>query len=123
VFDFSQSGIALVKSTRNYNIPEEAQKFEVANYYRGYIDTEGNVVIPIEFEQPWWYYGTKGLIEPFESYGVVSLYKQGYIYYYRYDGTLLGKKPRMAYVSYENESYKVNVAEYWQWVNDGKPAG
>jgi len=123
VFDFSQSGIALVKSTRNYNIPEEAQKFEVANYYRGYIDTEGNVVIPIEFEQPWWYYGTKGLIEPFESYGVVSLYKQGYIYYYRYDGTLLGKKPRMAYVSYENESYKINVAEYWQWVNDGKAVG
>ena len=120
VFDFSQSGIALVKSTRNYNIPEEAQEFEVANYYKGYIDTEGNVVIPIEFEQPWWYYGTKELIEPFESYGVVSLYKQGYIYYYRYDGTLLGKIPRMAYVSYEDESYKINVAEYWQWVNDGK---
>lgn len=123
VFDFSQSGIALVTSTESYSIPKEAEKFECEACYRGYIDTQGNVVIPIEFEQPWWLLGMKGFFEPFESYGIVSLYKQGYIYYYRYDGTLLGKKPRMAYVSYENESYKINVAEYWQWVNDGKAVG
>ena len=99
------------------------EQFEYEDYYRGYIDTQGNVVIPIEFEQPWWLLGMKGFFEPFESYGIVSLYKQGYVYYYRYDGTLLGKTPRMAYVTYENESYKINVAEYWQWVNDGKPVG
>ena len=122
VFDFSQSGIALVKSTKNYTTPKEAELFEYEDYYRGYIDTEGNVVIPIEFEQPWWL-GTKVLLEPFESYGIVSVYKQGYIYYYRYDGTLLGKKARMAYVTYGSENYKINVAEYWQWVNDGKPIG
>ncbi len=122
-YDFSSSGIALVYSTEKHYPPENYPTFLYESYYRGFIDTTGNVVIPLEFEQPFYLYGMKLFFESFESYGIVSLYKQGYTYYYRCDGTLLGKSPRMACVWYEQKNYPINVAEYWQWVNDGKPVG
>ena len=124
VYDFLQSGIAHVSSTEKYYQSEEFCAFEIVEgNYRGFIDTQGNIVIPIEYEQPYWLMGMKGFWESFESYGIVSVYKQGYVYYYRYDGTLLGKKPRMATIRYEGEYYKINVAEYWEWINAGKPVG
>lgn len=121
VYDYLQSGIAHVSSTEKYYLSEETRAFETGDdNYRGFIDTQGNIVIPLEFEHPYWLWGIKGFWESFESYGIVSVYKQGYVYYYRYDGTLLGKKPRMATVEYEGEYYKINVAEYYDSKNNVK---
>ncbi len=91
--------------------------------YCGYINTKGEEIIPLEFYTPY-YVGASGLYPmPRENNGIIEVYKEGYTYYFRYDGTLLGKKPHIKEVGKGDERYNTNLAEYWQWVNDGKPVG
>ncbi len=73
-FPFNESGIALVFS----------DEFDGADRLCGYVNTEGELVIPME-------YVTRKLFpKDFEMNGIVYLYKGSDAYCFRNDGTLLG---------------------------------
>ncbi len=119
--DFLPCGVALVFTADYYETVMDA--YHPNMRYCGYINTKGEEIIPLEFYTPY-YVGASGLYPmPHEQDGIINVYKEGFNYYYRYDGTLLGKKPHMMKIGYGDEWYNINLAEYWQWVNDGKPAG
>ncbi len=119
--DFLPCGVALVFTADCYEPVMDAYHSEFR--YCGYVNTKGEEIIPLEFYTPY-YVGASGLYPmPHEQNGIIDVYKEGFNYYYRYDGTLLGKKPHMKKISFGDEWYNINLAEYWQWVNDGKPVG
>lgn len=119
--DFLPCGVALVFTADCYETVMDAYHQDFR--YCGYVNTKGEEIIPLEFYTPY-YVGASGLYPmPYEQNGIISVYKEGFNYYYRYDGTLLGKRPHMKKISYGDAWYNINLAEYWQWVNDGKPVG
>ena len=114
VRDFSECGLALVFTNENGPAVENAPDNEYGGTpYRGYINTKGEIVIPIEYYSPCnigashMYPVHKG------SGGVIELYKEGYTYYFNTDGTVIGKKPEQFRVQYEGEWYPINLAEYY----------
>ena len=114
VRDFSECGLALVFTDENGPADENAPDNEYGGTpYRGYINTKGEIVIPIEYYSPCnigashMYPVHKG------SGGVIELYKEGYTYYFNTDGTVIGKKPEQFRVQYEGEWYPINLAEYY----------
>jgi len=119
--DFLPCGVALVFTADYYEPVIDAYHPDMR--YCGYVNKNGEEIIPLEFYTPY-YVGASGLYPmPSEKDGIISVYKEGFNYFYRYDGTLLGKKPHMMKIPYGYEWYNINLAEYWQWVNDGKPMG
>ena len=119
--DFLPCGVALVFTADYYEPVIDAYYSEMR--YCGYVNKNGEEIIPLEFYTPY-YVGASGLYPmPSEKDGIINVYKEGFNYFYRYDGTLLGKKPHMMKIPYGDEWYNINLAEYWQWVNDGKPMG
>ena len=84
VFPFEDCGLAMVYGYEE--IPIEHQMIDISTtYYCGYINTKGEVVIPLE-------YCTKRLWgKPLYANGVVELYKEGYTYFFNTDGELIGK--------------------------------
>lgn len=119
--DFLPCGVALVFTADYYEPVIDAYHPDMR--YCGYVNKNGEEIIPLEFYTPY-YVGASGLYPmPSEKDGIINVYKEGFNYYYRYDGTLLGKRPHMMKIPYGDEWYNINLAEYWQWVNDGKPVG
>ncbi len=120
--DFLPCGAALVFDQEFYEPVIDAYPGAEMRYC-GYVNTNGEEIIPLEF---YCHYnsGASALYPmPHEKDGIIEVFKEGYSYYYRYDGTLLGKKPHMKKIAYGDEWYNINLAEYWEWVNAGMPVG
>ncbi len=85
---------------------------EVGVYCYGYINTKGEFVIPPEYHTPFYDF------EPYPisktAAGIIEVYKEGYNYYYNYDGTLIGKNLAVYKVPYEDEFYTLNLSEYYE---------
>ena len=82
VSPFNEYGVAMVY---NYGETEDSQ----GNYYPeycGYINTKGEVVIPIEYYCSDYMFGY-----PEEANGIIKLYKDGYKYFFRANGEVIGK--------------------------------
>ncbi len=113
VDDF-KDGLALVFTYDKFpyynEFPYEAYG-EHVNYY-GYINTKGEFVIPPEYYLP--FYDLQMYIVSKTAAGVIEVYKEGYNYYYNYDGTLIGKNLAVYQVPYEDEYYTLNLSEYYE---------
>ena len=84
---------------------------------RGYINTKGDVVIPLDYYDAF-YTGSRAMYPvSIDNDGIIMLYKDGCTCYFRYDGTFLGKIPHMSEVEFNGKFYPINLAEYWEWVN------
>lgn len=82
VSPFNEYGVAMVY---NYGETEDSQ----GNYYPeycGYINTKGEVVIPIEYYCSDYMFGY-----PEEANGIIKLYKDGYKYFFKANGEVVGK--------------------------------
>ena len=114
VRDFSECGLALVFTDENGPTDENAPDNEYGGTpYRGYINTKGEIVIPIEYYSPC-NIGASHMYPVHKGTdGVIELYKEGYTYYFNTDGTVIGKKQEQFRVQYEGEWYPINLAEYY----------
>lgn len=82
---FNEYGTAFVYS--HEYLPEELYTYE--DYYENYcgcINTKGEIVIPIEYYCNDYMYGF-----PDTTNGIFKLHKDGYVHYFKSDGTLIGK--------------------------------
>ncbi len=117
--DFTEEGFALVfgeDMCYDKEIFFEEYGFEPTPY-SGYINTRGEEVIPLE------YYCCPGSVknyaypEPCIGGGIIELYKEGYTYYFNYDGEIVGKKPEKYQVSYQENGRKkymsINLGMYY----------
>ncbi len=88
---------------------------ELNCYYYGYIDKNGDFVIPPEYHIPFYY--SEEHPSSMDGAGVIEVYKEGYKYYYNYDGTLIGKNLDV-YVEYyykDQLCYPLNSSKYYEW--------
>ncbi len=111
--DFLDCGVALVFLPGEFDpVVGSYQGCELT--YRGYINSNNQTVIPLEYYDAF-YSGASALYPTArENDGIIMLYKDGYTFYFRYDGTLLGKSPHMDSVFYDGERYNINLSEYYE---------
>lgn len=85
VFPFNDCGLAMVFGYER--VSSEYREIDISTkYYCGYINTKGEIVIPLEY-----YSKMKYIQDPWYANGVIELYKDGYTYFFNTDGELIGK--------------------------------